>query len=309
MVQKLNLILITSPELAEFRRRLKNLENRQDGQALFTTLYRSWCHNAVSVLALCLLSQAYEHASNLLSIFADLDITVSLLVQVDKLVQLIESPVFTYLRLQLLEPERHPYLFKCLYGLLMLLPQSTAFVSLRNRLSAVNSAGFLQIAPKSSSTTYTARSKIGRGDEIKWAELLQHFKSVQIKHEKARRQVLGMAEDFGHALLLGGTSGAGSGEKSIANGAPTRPGMRRRVTGGTGDARAIEALQNNAAAAPSGMPVRSVLSPLNPRSRGTGLLAFSQGNTNAPNRSKSPTFQASNRPSAQRRALGLGTKQ
>lgn len=28
MVQKLNLILITSPELAEFRRRLKNLENR-----------------------------------------------------------------------------------------------------------------------------------------------------------------------------------------------------------------------------------------------------------------------------------------
>lgn len=87
MVQKLNLILITSPELAEFRRRLKNLESRvrdspvkfgfgllttrylqQDGQALFTILYRSWCNNAVSVLGLCLLSQAYEHASNLLTI-------------------------------------------------------------------------------------------------------------------------------------------------------------------------------------------------------------------------------------------------
>lgn len=53
------------------------------------------------------------------------------------------------LRLQLLEPERYPYLFKCLYGLLMLLPQSSAFVSLRNRLNAVNSAGFLHIAPKS----------------------------------------------------------------------------------------------------------------------------------------------------------------
>ena len=86
--------------------------------------------------------------------------------QVDKLVQLIESPVFTCkdfqssvaesvinfpldLRLQLLEPERYPYLFKCLYGLLMLLPQSNAFLSLRNRLNAVNSAGFLHIAPKS----------------------------------------------------------------------------------------------------------------------------------------------------------------
>ena len=91
-----------------------------------------------------------------------------LLVQIDKLVQLIESPVFTCafrtysasrgisltglsldLRLQLLEPEKYPYLLKCLYGLLMLLPQSSAFVSLRNRLSAVNSSGFLHVAPKS----------------------------------------------------------------------------------------------------------------------------------------------------------------
>jgi vacuole morphology and inheritance protein 14 len=87
-----------------------------------------------------------------------------MLVQVDKLVQLIESPVFTCkwtskcydlllilfvdIRLQLLEPERYPYLFKCLYGILMLLPQSSAFISLRNRLNAVNSAGFLQITPK-----------------------------------------------------------------------------------------------------------------------------------------------------------------
>ncbi|KAG2351539.1 vacuolar protein 14 C-terminal Fig4p binding-domain-containing protein [Suillus spraguei] len=43
---------------------------------------------------------------------ADLEITVPLLIQVDKLVQLIESPVFTYLRLQLLEPERYPYFYK-----------------------------------------------------------------------------------------------------------------------------------------------------------------------------------------------------
>ena len=85
IVQKLNMILITSPELADFRKRLKSLETRvgpvaahqfsnsdifmqQDGQALFTTLYRSWCHNAVAVFSLCLLAQAYEHASNLLHI-------------------------------------------------------------------------------------------------------------------------------------------------------------------------------------------------------------------------------------------------
>ena len=83
---------------------------------LFSSLYRSWCHNPVAVFALCLLAQAYEHASNLLQILyvamphlcrgallgslvadrtsADLELTVSLLVQMDKLVMLIESPVF-----------------------------------------------------------------------------------------------------------------------------------------------------------------------------------------------------------------------
>ncbi|KAG2337144.1 hypothetical protein BDR05DRAFT_1005281 [Suillus weaverae] len=68
----------------------------------------------------------------------------------------------------------------------MLLPQSTAFVSLRNRLNAVNSAGFLHIAPKVTLNPIASRSKLGR-DEIKWQELLNHFRALQSKHEKARR--------------------------------------------------------------------------------------------------------------------------
>jgi len=247
IVQKLNMILITSPELAEFRKRLKSLETRQDGQALFTTLYRSWCHNAVAVFSLCLLAQAYEHASNLLSIFADLEITVPLLIQVDKLVQLIESPVFTYLRLQLLEPERYPYLFKCLYGLLMLLPQSTAFVSLRNRLNAVNSAGFLHIAPKATPNPITSRSKLGR-DEIKWQELLNHFRALQGKHEKARRQDLGSASSQDDITIT-----------PLSPPASSKPPMRRRVTGDL--------------PVPPIIPSKPALSPLNPKARQNGLLA------------------------------------
>ena len=98
------------------------------------------------------------------------------------------------IRLQLLEPERHPYLFKCLYGILMLLPQSSAFVSLRNRLNAVNSTGFLHIAPKSTPNVSSTRSRIGR-DEIKWQELLTHFRSTQMRHEKARRQAIGEGDN------------------------------------------------------------------------------------------------------------------
>ncbi len=97
--------------------------------------------------------------------------TIQMLIQIDKLVQLLESPVFTCptstsllpaqqwdpvqlmintvdLRLQLLEPEKYPHLYKCLYGLLMLLPQSSAFAALKNRLNSVSAIGFLHIAPR-----------------------------------------------------------------------------------------------------------------------------------------------------------------
>ncbi|KAL1311514.1 hypothetical protein AAFC00_001636 [Neodothiora populina] len=190
MVQNLNNNLITAPELADLRKRLRNLETR-DGQTFFVALFRSWCHNAVATFSLCLLAQAYEHAYNLLQIIAELEMTVNMLVQIDKLVQLIESPVFTYLRLQLLEPERFPHLYKCLYGLLMLLPQSSAFAALKNRLNSVSAIGYLHIAPRTNPSTPGVstfdrpnRLKSREDPGIKWNELLEKFRSTQ---EKARR--------------------------------------------------------------------------------------------------------------------------
>ncbi|CAH7682821.1 vacuolar protein 14 C-terminal Fig4p binding-domain-containing protein, partial [Phakopsora pachyrhizi] len=203
MVQNLNLIMITSPELSEMRKKLKVLDTR-DSVQLFTNIYKSFSHNPISTLTLCLLSpMAYEHAFNLLTILAnDLEITVSLLIQVDKLVQLLESPVFTSLRLQLLEPDKYPYLYKALYGILMLLPQSSAFATLRNRLGAVSNLGasHSHILPRtinsnvnSTSTLINPRGvksaslKTSDSDSINWNSLLVHFKSVQTRHEKLRR--------------------------------------------------------------------------------------------------------------------------
>lgn len=94
MIQNMNNNLITAPELSDMRRRLRNLDNR-DGQSFFVVLFRSWCHNAVATLSLCLLAQAYEQAYHLLTIFADLEMNLNMLIQIDKLVQLLESPVFT----------------------------------------------------------------------------------------------------------------------------------------------------------------------------------------------------------------------
>lgn len=185
MVQNLNLILVTSPELADFRRRLKNIDSK-DGQHLFVTLYRSWCHNSVATFTLCLLAQAYEHASNLLQILADLEMTVAMLIQVDKLVQLLESPIFTSLRLQLLEPDKNPFLLKAMYGILMLLPQSSAFATLRNRLSAVSNMG----AGTRSTYAQTARTNMPGRDGIKWSELLTHFRNLQNRHERSRKSTV-----------------------------------------------------------------------------------------------------------------------
>ena len=172
----------------------------------------------------------------------------------------------------------------------MLLPQSSAFVSLRNRLNAVNSSGFLHIAPKSSyepdfsppgllinferrtvGNITSTRSKLGRED-IKWQELLQHFRSVQAKHEKARRQNLGADSSPLSELLANdrantspGSSQAGPpGLGAVKNVGSSGLG-RRKVMGPPGGGGFPEV----------GMirpPSRSgVLSPLNPRSRQNGL--------------------------------------
>ncbi|KAI1371031.1 vacuole morphology and inheritance protein [Hypoxylon crocopeplum] len=202
MVQNLNNNLITAPELADLRKRLRNLETK-DGQTFFVALFRSWCYNAVATFSLCLLAQAYEAAYNLLQIFAELEMTVNILIQIDKLVQLIESPVFTYLRLQLLEPEKYPYLYKCLYGLLMLLPQSSAFAALKNRLNSVSSIGYLQIGPRPSVTTpgtssYDRPNRLGKGREdgiLRWEQLLEKFRSVQERARRAQRMMDGGLDD------------------------------------------------------------------------------------------------------------------
>ncbi|KAK9430411.1 vacuolar protein 14 C-terminal Fig4p binding-domain-containing protein [Lipomyces doorenjongii] len=204
MIQNLNNNLITAPELQGLRRRLRNLDTK-DGTNFFVSLFRSWCHNAVATFSLCLLAQAYEQAFHLLQIFADLEITITLLIQVDKLIQLLESPVFTYLRLQLLEPEKYPFLYRCLYGLLMLLPQSSAFATLRNRLNSVSAIGYLHIVPPTAMLSSTATASTtsstgsntakqvfnrfkGRIDEARWNDLLDKFRTVQMRHERLRRQ-------------------------------------------------------------------------------------------------------------------------
>ncbi len=108
---------------------------------VFSVLYGTWCHNPVATITLCLLSEAYEVAHGIVASLVERQITVGLLMQLDKLVQLIESPVFVTMRVHLVHPERpdHGHLLRCLYAVLMLLPQSAAFTVLRDRIQSVTS--------------------------------------------------------------------------------------------------------------------------------------------------------------------------
>lgn len=179
MIDTLNLILLTAPELTSARRKLRGLTEAGSGD-FFTALYGSWAHSPAALLSLCLLCGVYEHSAQLVALFADVPVTVGFLMQIDKLVQLLESPVFVHLRIQLLEPEAHAYLFKTLYGVLMLLPQSAAFELLRTRLNAVSTLGTLQLIPKSKAAPEGKSEK----DSIKFKELIVHFTSLQQKHQQ-----------------------------------------------------------------------------------------------------------------------------
>ncbi|XP_054245640.1 protein VAC14 homolog [Indicator indicator] len=198
MVHTLNTILLTSSELFQLRNQLKDLKT-PESQNLFCCLYRSWCHNPVTTVSLCFLTQNYKHAYDLIQKFGDLEVTVDFLTEVDKLVQLIECPIFTYLRLQLLDVKNNPYLIKALYGLLMLLPQSSAFQLLSHRLQCVPNPELMQPADTTKLSTISKRTT---ASTIDYTELLQHFEKVQNKHLEARHQRAGRAEQLDRRVVL-----------------------------------------------------------------------------------------------------------
>lgn len=201
MVQTLNLILLTASELHDLRsilsesfdhdrrRRSRSLGN-DDGAQVFASLFHCWCHNPVSTFSLCLLAQAHDLSFALIKRFSELEVTVGLLMQIDKLVQLLESPIFIHVRLQLLDVDApyHAPLLKALYGLLMLLPQSDAYRSLNDRLTTVcNLRDNLGISP---TLMYDdgEPTTLSTMNGSKYDRLLRRFDTVMDLHREAKER-------------------------------------------------------------------------------------------------------------------------
>jgi len=151
LVQTFSWILFTATETRNLREELLTAPVnllQQAGQApagrLFLELLEPWFHNPVSALALCLLAQQDDLAFELTARFAAFEPTIDLLKQLDQLVQLLESPMFSRMRLRLLEPAKHPALVKCILALAMILPRASAFNLLRERILVIQSGLLLE---------------------------------------------------------------------------------------------------------------------------------------------------------------------
>lgn len=131
-----------------------------------------------------------------------MEITVEFLTEIDKLVQLIESPIFackyikhinkkilkkqiflTALRLTLVSQKNDnadaQHLAQALFGILMLLPQTDAFNLLKNRLQCVPNYWGRSI-DKNSSKSIESQSSVD------FTILLKHFEQIQQIHQQQR---------------------------------------------------------------------------------------------------------------------------
>ncbi|VDK77087.1 unnamed protein product [Litomosoides sigmodontis] len=187
MVALLNGILLTSSELFELRKQLRTLESEACIN-LFESLYRTWAFQPIALLGLCVLSQNYEHASVLARHLWKVDITVDVLIEIDRLVQLIESPILSYVRLDLLDAKHQRPLTTVLSALLMILPQTDAFNTLHKRIQCIPPV------------VHEEKKHNKLDTKVDFKPLLQHFLRILEQQQEAlgkkHRQMLTSTEQW-----------------------------------------------------------------------------------------------------------------
>ena len=159
----LNAIALAAPECARLRRTLRGdddaftfAETRdvRDGareergvervvavsekETLLRGLFPCWCHSPAATIGLCVLSGLDATAFFCAERIArdESELSRDALVRLDRLVHLLETPPFAGARTRLIVPGARPHLRRALAAVLALLPQSSAFRLLRDRLGA-----------------------------------------------------------------------------------------------------------------------------------------------------------------------------
>jgi len=149
--QQLGIVFFAAPETEQLRDLLKdsigvkgNSIRDERLARLFYILLYTFSHNIVATLSFCLWGGAFLTASTFLKKIDPLDVSLMFYLEIDQLIDLIERPLFRHLHLRMLECDEDPYregsgamLFRTLKCIMMLLPQSTSYIILKERLSSV----------------------------------------------------------------------------------------------------------------------------------------------------------------------------
>ena len=137
MIHHLNQYLMRNPMAVNFRKSLINNDNEEKYNDLFVKMYNIWSVNSISLLIFCVITEHFELAYNIILNLVNVQLDSDYYIHLAALVQLLESELYDYIRIRLLEPSSNIYLVRTLYGILMLLPQGQAFNVLSNRMSNV----------------------------------------------------------------------------------------------------------------------------------------------------------------------------
>lgn len=101
MVQSLDMIINIEENLEKLRLKL-----RKGDKALFEELFKVWSIEPISAISLCLMSQKFKLANNIIQMLSVCQIDMDMLVHLSKIVRLIDMPHYAYMRMQLLHPTR-----------------------------------------------------------------------------------------------------------------------------------------------------------------------------------------------------------
>jgi vacuole morphology and inheritance protein 14 len=190
LVIALSTMLLSAKEFLPLREVLKLGLLDERARKTFLGLYDCWTYDVLAALSLCLLTTAYDHAYRLVEYLGSTELSPQTLVQLDRLAQLLESPVFAYLRVALLRPTHNASLVKTLFGIQMILPQCTELYNttknLHRRLKVVPSVYVLdKDVPPQEATSQTAKA-IEDGKQLVqllplalWEDMLDRCKKVQ----------------------------------------------------------------------------------------------------------------------------------
>eukprot|EP00916_Digyalum_oweni_P018278 GHVL01030683.1.p1 GENE.GHVL01030683.1~~GHVL01030683.1.p1 ORF type:complete len:701 (+),score=130.02 GHVL01030683.1:58-2160(+) len=145
-VQLFNWSLLTAIETRHLREKIlhetvatknKNNEENCENLSMFEELLIPWLYCPMAAVSLCIWVEEYKLAYKLVERISQIEPSLSILTQIDQLIHLFEAPVFTRIRFHLMNPKKYKYLIKTVMGLGLILPQSTAFNILKNRLKII----------------------------------------------------------------------------------------------------------------------------------------------------------------------------